>query len=355
MMRRLVVTATMLVAATSAVHAQGKDQPDFQCRTATLELRDACQKAVDLFNYMTPQLGTAMAGGNATLGNAHPMGGLGHFSLGVRATAVLGTFPDFENAPDPSTTGAVSTHYEMEDVPVPMPAVDLAIGLFKGIPIGITRLGGLDLLLSAAYVPEIDKEGEEFSLLTPDGSLKLGFGAKLGIFNEGKFRPGISATYLQRGLPTMTIGALISDGSNSAADDSVAMREIKFDASSWRLVVHKKLMFLHLAGGYGMDTYNASGDITAVVKEPCPANPAVICRFSPGVDPATNEERSLVDFDQSVSRSNLFANAVLNLVVVKLAAEVGQVSGGTIKTFNTFETKPDASRQYASFAIRIGF
>ena len=348
MMRRLVVSATLLLAASSAAQAQGKDQPDFQCRTAQLELRDACQKAVDLFNYMTPQLGTAMAGGNPTLGLGSTLGGLGHFSLGVRATAVAGSVPKFDNAPDPSLEGAVSTEYEMEDTPVPMPGVDLAIGLFKGIPLGITNLGGLDFLLSAAYVPEIDKEDEDVKLLTPDGSLKLGFGARLGLLQEGAVMPGLSVSYLQRGLPTLNI-------SNVTSDDTVEVRELKFDASSWRIVASKKLLFIGLALGYGMDNYKASGDITATVTGPCPGNPAVSCTVDPGTD-ANGRRNSLVDFDQDVTRSSMFANLSLNLVILKLVGEVGQVSGGDIKTYNTYkDAKPDKSRQYASVGFRLGF
>lgn len=349
MMRRLVVSATMFVAASTAMQAQGKDQADQQCRTAQIELRDACQKAVDLFNYMTPQLGTAMVGGNPTLGLGSTLGGLGHFSLGVRATAVRGALPDpDQDQPEPVLGEAVSSEFTMTDVPVPMPGVDLAIGLFKGIPLGITNLGGLDFLLSASYIPEIDKEGEDVKLLTPDGSLKLGFGARLGLLQEGAIMPGLSVSYLQRGLPTLNIVSV-------SEDDTVEVRDLKFDASSWRVVASKKLLFIGLAVGYGMDNYKASGDITATVTAECPGDPTQMCTIAPGND-ANGRRNSLVDFEQDVTRSNLFANLSLNLVILKLVGEVGQVSGGDIATFNTFKDEaPDKTRQYASVGFRIGF
>ena len=353
MMRRLVVSATLLVTAASAMHAQGKSAPDQQCATAVIELRDACQKSVDLFNYMAPQVGTAMAGGNATLGQASTLGGLGHFSLGVRVTAVDGAIPDFGESDEPSTNDAVSTTYKMERAPVPMPGVDLAVGLFKGIPLGITNLGGLDFLMSASYVPEIDKEDQDVKLLTPDGSLKLGFGARLGILQEGAVMPGLSVSYLQRGLPTLRVNAVISDGIE-ALDDSISLRDFKLDAKSWRIVASKKLLFIGLALGYGQDTYDASSDITAVVKEAC-IDPSIVCRFSPAPR-ADGEPGSLVTFEQSVTRSNMFANLSLNLVILKLVGEVGQVSGGTINTFNIYEGEaPDKTRNYASVGFRIGF
>ena len=49
---------------------------------------DACQKVADLFNYMNMQLGTWVAGGNPTLGQGGTLGGLGHFSVGVRANVM---------------------------------------------------------------------------------------------------------------------------------------------------------------------------------------------------------------------------------------------------------------------------
>ena len=36
-----------------------------------------------------------------------------------------------------------------------LPAIDLAVGLFSGIPLGLTNVGGIDLLVNAAYIPKI--------------------------------------------------------------------------------------------------------------------------------------------------------------------------------------------------------
>ena len=38
--------------------------------------------------------------------------------------------------------------------------MDAAIGLFKGLPLGVTNVGGVDLLLSASYVPKSGSAGE---------------------------------------------------------------------------------------------------------------------------------------------------------------------------------------------------
>src|SRR5438874_8473005 len=88
--------------------------------------QDACQQAIDLFQYMAPQLGTAIAGGNATLGQGGALGGIGHFTIGVRANVVDGTIPQVDKL-TPRTTGASpSRQFPTEKLPVPMPVADAA-------------------------------------------------------------------------------------------------------------------------------------------------------------------------------------------------------------------------------------
>src|SRR5450759_1138572 len=77
MKTRMMLAGVMLVAGATAAEAQ--------CPTAAA---DACRKATDLLSFMTPQLSTALAGGNPTLGQGGVLGGLGHFSLDIRASAV---------------------------------------------------------------------------------------------------------------------------------------------------------------------------------------------------------------------------------------------------------------------------
>jgi hypothetical protein len=57
-----------------------------------------------------------------------------------------------------------------------------------------------------------------------------------------------------------------------------------------------------------------------------------------------------------MTRSNVFADLSINLLILKLTGEIGQVSGGTINTFNTFSGKQAAdSRLYGSVGARFGF
>src|SRR3982074_3974649 len=69
--------------------------------------QDACQKSIDLFQYMGPQLGAAITGGNATLGQAGSLGGLGHFSAGFRINALPGTLPQGQHG-TPVAPGATT-------------------------------------------------------------------------------------------------------------------------------------------------------------------------------------------------------------------------------------------------------
>src|SRR5262245_30298900 len=85
-----------------------------------LATQDACQKAVDLFQFMAPQLGGAITGGNATLGQGGSLGGPGHFTIGVRVNAVRGSLPRVDDASvRPVITGARSSAFPTSDTFVP--------------------------------------------------------------------------------------------------------------------------------------------------------------------------------------------------------------------------------------------
>jgi len=296
--------------------------------------QDACQKAIDLFQYLVPQLGISITGGNATLGQGSTLGGLGHFSVGIRVNAVQGSLPQVNDV-TPSVQGAVSSQYETEDQIIGLPTADLAIGLFKGIPLALTNVGGVDLLVSAAYLPEFDGEG--VSIRVPDGSLKLGFGARVGLLQESLIVPGISATYLRRDLPTTTITA-------ATGSDSLYVGDLSVKTDAWRVVASKSLLFLGIAVGGGQDRYKSSADVRASVA---PRPPFTTTRYTAAPTSA---------IEQTLTRTNVFANLSLNLLLLKLTGEIGQVSGGEISTFNTFNGKQAAdSRIYGSIGARFGF
>jgi hypothetical protein len=337
--RLFALLAVATLAATS-VQAQGIDAQRCPPGTAnpfpdqTRASQDACQKAIDLFQYLAPQLGVSITGGNATLGQGGTLGGLGHFSAGLRLNAVAGSLPQIDNV-TPAVTGAVSTQYETKDQIIGLPTADLAIGLFKGIPLPLTNVGGVDLLVSAAYLPEFDGEG--VSVRVPSGSLKLGFGARVGVLQESLLVPGVSVTYLRRDLPTTNITA-------TSGSDSLYVGDLSVKTNAWRVVASKHLLFLGVAVGAGQDRYESSADIAASVG---PRPPATTTRF---------RAAPTSPIGQTLTRTNIFADLTVNLLILKLTGEIGQVSGGEISTYNTFSGKQAAdSRIYGSIGGRFGF
>ncbi|MDP9204438.1 MAG: hypothetical protein M3P12_03145 [Gemmatimonadota bacterium] len=341
MKARLFVLLTAVLLTGTSANAQGIDTQ--RCPPGTVNsfgvpdqaraTQDACQKAIDLFQYMAPQLGTSITGGNATLGQGGSLGGLGHFSVGLRINAVQGSLPQIQNV-TPAVTGATSTRFDTKTQIIPMPTADLAIGIFKGLPLAITNVGGIDLLVSAAYLPEFDGNG--VSVKVPDGSLKLGYGARVGILQESLLVPGISVSYLQRDLPKVNI-------TGTSNDDSLYVNNLSLKTKAWRIVASKSLLFVGLAAGFGQDKYESSTDIGAHVS----------ARTVPPI-PAYNA--GPVSTSQNITRTNVFADLSMNLLLLKLTGEIGQVSGGTINTFNTFSGKQAAdSRIYGSVGARFGF
>ena len=322
------LVALSLVGAPVVLSAQ---QIDSRCPGIALQDRaaqDACQKAVDIFAFMTPQLGIGLVGGNATLGTGGALGGIGRFSIGVRGTGIRGRVPQVANV-NASITGAVRSDYGVNNQVVGLPAVEGAFGLFGGVPLGVTHAFALDALVSATYVPEFTSNNVSVSL--PDGSLKLGYGGRLGVLAESFATPSVSLTYIKRDLPATSIVA-------TSGDDDISVTGIGVKTTAWRAVAGKSVGFFGLAVGAGKDQYDSRATGSVRVNQ-----------SGVGVNGGP------YNLSQKVTRSNMFADFSLNFPFVKLAAEIGRVSGGKIDTYNTFSGKrADDALTYASVGLRIG-
>ena len=330
MKARLFILFAAVTFAGTSLEAQ-----DARCPATTNTERisqDACQKAIDLFAYLAPQLATTVAGGNATLGMAGSLGGLGHFSAGLRVNALQGSLPQVQNVTLQTNGASNSPPIDTKTQLFPMPTAELAIGVFKGLPLAITNVGGVDLLVSAAYLPEFNSSG--VSVKVPNGSLKLGYGARVGILQESLLVPGVSVSYVRRDLPTVNIAA-------NSGSDSLYVNNFSLKTTAWRVVASKGLLLFGFAAGIGQDKYESSTDISAHVA-------------ARTLTPAANA--GPVALSQNITRTNVFADLSLNLLLFKLTGEIGQVSGGTINTYNTFSGKQAAdSRVYGSVGARFGF
>jgi hypothetical protein len=288
--------------------------------------QDLCQQAVDVFQYMAPQLGTAISGGNATLGQGGILGGFGHFSVGVRANVVDGTLPQVDQFGQSVFGAQQQTLPTKDNQPLPMPVVDAAFGVWNGLPMGVTNVLGVDVLVNVAYVPEVSQNG--FSVNTPNGSLKFGYGARVGILKESIAIPGVAFTYLKRDLPTFTL-----DGTANIGTFTVSNMDI--GTTAWRIVASKHFIVFGLAAGVGRDKYSTNGAVQATVA---------------------GQSSGVVALTQDVTRTNMFADLSFNLPLLKLVGEVGQVSGGSVATFNSFANKAaDASRLYGSVGLRFAW
>lgn len=298
--------------------------------------RDVCLRTKDVFQLLAPQLGVSMTGGNPVLGQGGTLGGLGHFTVEARAIAVMGDIPEVNNWPAPSTSAPAAQELASKNFPVGLPALDGAIGVFKGLPFGLTNVGGIDLLLSAVYIPTVDQDNFK---ITPEQNLKFGYGARVGLLQESLVIPGVSATWMKRDLPTTTL-----EGSNTTATSSMSftMSDASIKTTSWRLIASKSLIVFGLAAGVGQDKYTQTASLAG----------SATTALSPTATSFT------VDMDNSMTRTNYFANASINLLLLKIVGEVGQVSGGDVSPapFNTFSSgKADDTRLYGSVGLRFSW
>jgi hypothetical protein len=332
-MRARIVGLLLVVGAVGSASGQGLATSPCPAGTTTLGIpdaaratQDACTQAYDLFQYMAPQLGLALAGGNAVLGPGGTGGGLGRFQIGARLNAVSGYVPDVANFPT-NTSGAQRSTLPTSRTIVPLPTADVAIGLFGGIgaPIPFSpKVLGLDLLLSGQYVPTIDKDAVA---ITPKTNLQIGYGARLGLF-EGNFAlPTITATYLKRDLPE-------TDIVGTAGSTTLNVNDAKVGTSAWRIVASKGIPAFGIAAGYGQETYDQSATISAE---------------------SGGNSSSSTNVSQSLTRTNYFVDVAFTAIpLFKLVGEIGQASGGTVDTYNSFEGGP-ANRTMTYFSLGATF
>ncbi|MBA3671270.1 MAG: hypothetical protein H0W68_04525 [Gemmatimonadaceae bacterium] len=297
--------------------------------------QDACQMAVDVFGFVAPQLGLALAGGNPTIGLGSTLGGLGHFSVGVRGNVFSGDLPQITQFTPGSNGRGNPAVLPSKSQVIGLPTVDAAIGLFSGIPLGLTNVGGVDLLVSATYLPTIGDQTSDVQI-KPDQSFKFGFGARLGILQESIVVPGVSLTYLKRDLPTTSIL-----GKSSSIDVAITNASVKTNA--WRLMASKSFLIFGLVAGVGQDKYDQSANVQATFRGTVLGGPP-------------EAKSDVISLAQSITRTNVFLDASLNLPLFKLVGEVGQASGGSVSgLYDSFSGgTASKSRTYGSFGIRFG-
>jgi hypothetical protein len=258
---RLIAVGAFAAAIAAPMQAQTS-----QCAGGATQ--DACQKATDLFNFMTPQLSTAIASGNPTLGQGGALGGLGHFSLDLRGSAVNGSLPKLSNV-GLSTAGAQHSTFTSTNQFIPMVSADAALGLWRGISLGVTHVGGIDAIVTMTYLPNIsnDNGGSDKTNIKVVNNTAFGYGARLGILEESAVTPGVSIAYVQRNLPTIT-GAVHVDSAPPQPSGDLALNNFTVKTSDWRLTAAKSFLIFGLSAGYGQDKYTANTTMSFTVNGP---------------------------------------------------------------------------------------
>lgn len=312
-----VLVATTLCT-THAAAQSGAPEP--KCAMSVL---NSCQAKVDLFDYLTPQIGTLVTGGNPTLGQGGALNGFGHATVALRVKTVQGSLPDFRDFA-PSFSGTPNK-FSTRSTWIPLPVAEASIGLYAGWPLGVTRVGGVDLIGDASWLPEFS--GNSTGLELPDGGLVTGYGVRVGLLQEGLLTPGVGVSWQRHELPRMAIHA-------NASGTTLRIDDIDMASTSWRVTASKSLIAFSVAAGIGQDRYRSS---------------AVINKTN---GPSTSGPFSVL---QNVSRTSWFGDLSMNVLLAKVVAEIGGVSGGAIRTYNTFSgAAPDGLRLYGSLGIRVG-
>jgi hypothetical protein len=289
--------------------------------------QDACQKGVDVFQLMAPQLATAVTAGNATLGEAGSLGGLGHATIEVRGNVVRGTVPLINNIAV-SPTGAQSTNFKTTQVAIPAAFVDGGLGLFRGVHVGLTHVGGLDALGSAFYAPNYTGHGVT---VRPDRGVELGYGGRFSLIEETAILPAVSATFMERDLPTTQVTGVDN------ANDSIKVRNLSVKTSAWRAVIGKHVLFVGLAAGIGQDHERSSADISA--------SGGILGDLLQG---------SASSPTQSLTRTNYFGDLSFDPPLVHVIFEVGGVTAHEIATYNTFDgAHAGDALLYGSVGVRL--
>jgi hypothetical protein len=313
-----------------------------QCAAVDRVVQDSCQKSVDLFDFVAPQLGTTVAGGNAIVGDGGAFGRAGRFAVGLRLNAARGRVPDARGV-TLGTSGPQRSDFGVDDGYLAVPVLDAAVGLFGGFRAAGATLGAVDALASATFVPDYDGAG--LAVETPDGSIRAGYGVRVGLLQERRGLPGVAVTYLRRDLPSVDVRAAAA-GRGTTRDDTVGVRGLDVATQGWRAVIGKRLALLRIAAGVGRDRYESKATLGAVVNESVAGSG--VARF----------ETPPVGLAQRLTRNTAFVDALLDLRGVKLAAELGRATGGTVRqSYNTFgggAARVAGPSTYFAAVLRVG-
>ena len=311
-MSRFAFILTALSVAAGSLAAQN------ECSAVATQAQTICNRAVDAYKTFQPLGGIAISGGNPVLGTARGLGGPGHLFVSARVNAVKADIPN------PDTTRAKISGG------VPAPVFEGGLGLFQGTGVGLLSI---DALVSATLLPtNLDKLSVDSSA-TKIGSMALGvgYGARAGILNGAFPIPSVSVSVMRRSLPRVQLGNLSKGVDNYQFDTDLKATNVRVAASL-------RFILLDVAAGFGFDHYSSTGHIVFCTS------PQPLCAKQTVTVPLTN------------NRQVVFADAGLNLSVLKLVGEVGYQTGKDQKLSTTYsDFDPTAGHVYGGIGVRFSF
>jgi len=285
--------------------------------------RRVCDAAADGTRALHPVAGLLVSAGNPVLGTAGTLGGLGHFSLTLRANAARVVLPET------GYDGTAATVPASDELFAPVPLLEGGAGIYGGMPSGLLAI---DLLLSAQLLPtdQLDNLAvEQGARRIGDIALGLGYGARVGILGELGPVPAVSLSLMRRDIPELAYGNLEEGDQYRYAVD--------LHATNVRLVASKHLATLEVAAGLGWDQY--TGD--------------AVIQFR---DPATSELKPPIELDLDQSRALLFLDAGLDLRALRLVGEFGYQMGKDQELSTDFEDFDTTSgKVFGSLGVRVAF
>lgn len=295
--------------------------------------QDACVKASDVFRFLAPQVGVALSGGNVMLGEGGALGGWGKRSAVLRVTAVDGRVP--ANDVSLSVNGPVSSNLGAERVPVPVPSLDVAIGIFRGVPVGLTNVGGVDLLVGVTMLPSVSRD--RFEIDTDGGGIATNVGVRVGLLQESAVVPGVGVSVMRRRLPTTSI-------SYRSGNDTLSISDTKVTGTAYRLTANKRFGLFAIGGGIGQDRLDTRTSVAATINETVSGVPV-------------RGEASIAELRDETNRGTAFVNLSLGLAMAQVVLEVGQSRAGTLReTMNVFgDRQANEAYRYGSVGIGIRF
>ena len=314
-----------------SLHAQAQSPP---CASSNFFQfgENACSKARDLFRFVSPQVGVAVAGGNPLPGDAGTLGGFGKRALSLRVVGVEGWLPRNDVAIEavvaPVDFGAARTI-------VPLPAVDLALGLFAGVPLGLTNVGGVDLLLGATVLPAVSRD--RFDLDPKNNGLGFSYGLRVGALQESSVIPGVSISWQRRELPK-------TDFVYRASNDTVQATGILVKTDAFRVIASKRFALFGVAAGIGQDHIESTGNMSAIINQTVNGSPS-------------RGTVSLTGMRESTKRNTAFVNASFSLLVFRIVGEYGWSSAGknTTTTSNFGGHRANEGYRFGSLGITARF